>query len=500
MRTKSNPSLCNSSSSSHPDNGSDNVSNNGSSSPLGKDSREEPSKAVKSRKASARGARQATPYLHGRGFAMRKQQDGQSVFVSGYKTQSAAKKAMAKKLAAIGSNRKPIGAGPKRTSLAQALQDYAVEHLPYLKGAEQEARRINAYLRPAGLRLLKVTKSKSSAEHEPKTGKGSYFDVELVPHTDERVIPKGLGQHRKALLNASARTDKFRAVLAGKPMEDITRDLMQKFICVMRRDRHSASTIALERALLRSVFNHAFDTWHWSELQDNPATRLKMPVVDNERSRVLSMSEQELLDKALAECHNAKVEPALVLLRETAMRASEPLEMATWGDVDWERCVLLLRDAKSGSREVPLSPAAMDALRALGPAEASERIVGISYESLRAAWKRACARAGIKDLRIHDLRHTAATRMALSTGNVFLVQALTGHKSIQMLQRYVNVSADDVVKVMHASAKAEPEPHAGESDEPAQDKPVDGGAKASSQPTEAVLPSNVIPFPVRRAA
>ncbi len=95
--------------------------------------------------ASSKGARQAAPYLHGKGYAMRKQYEGHELFVSGHKTQAAARKAMAKKVAAVDGNRLPIGAGPKKTSLAQALQDYAVEHLPFLKGAEQEARRINNY-------------------------------------------------------------------------------------------------------------------------------------------------------------------------------------------------------------------------------------------------------------------------------------------------------------------------------------------------------------------
>ncbi len=454
--------------------------------------------------ASSKGARQAAPYLHGKGYAMRKQHEGHTLFVSGFKTQAAARKAMAKKVAAVDRNRLPIGAGPKKTSLAQALQDYAVEHLPFLKGAEQEARRINNYLRPAGLRLLKVTKVTATCEEgadgDPKTGKGAHFHVELVPHTTERVIPQGLGQHRKALLNANARTDKFRAVLACTPMQDISRDLVQRFIYAMRRDRHSASTVALERAVLRSVFNHAFTTWHWAELQDNPATKLKMPQVDNERKRVLSFDEQALLEQALADCRNERVGPALTLLRETAMRASEPLAIATWADVDWERCVLRLGDAKAGSREVPLSPAAMDALlalRALGTGGPDARIVDISYDSLRAAWKRACTRAGISDLRIHDLRHTAATRMALATGNVFLVRALTGHKTLKMLERYVNVSADDVVKVMRAPTQAAVEaPAAGQTES----REEGAAATEAAEQGEAALPANVIRFPVRRAA
>ena len=104
---------------------------------------------------------------------------------------------------------------------------------------------------------------------------------------------------------------------------------------------------------------------------------------------------------------------------------------------------------RGGKRDVPLSPAAIEALQALQPGADHEPVVRISYESMRAAWRRACERAGIKDLKIHDLRHTAATRMALKTGNVFLVKALTGHKTMEMLARYVNVTADDVVNVMH---------------------------------------------------
>ena len=79
-------------------------------------------------------------------------------------------------------------------------------------------------------------------------------------------------------------------------------------------------------------------------------------------------------------------------------------------------------------------------------------IVHISYEALKASWKHVCERAGVEGLRLHDLRHTAATRMALKTGNIFLVKALTGHKTLGQVARYVNVKAADVVNVMHAAA------------------------------------------------
>lgn len=430
-------------------------------------------KKSKSEKATKGRKLEATPRKRSKRadatFSMRRRVQGHDIYLSGYSSAAAVKAVMKETIAHIEAGGLPAGLGAHKTSVAQALQDYAVDRLPFLKGAEQDARRINAYLRAAGLSLLRLTKLQAQpAERPSKAGKagprpsrGALFHIELVPHTHERCVPNGLHKYRKALLTANANTDKLRAVLATTPVAKVTRDQLQKLMDQMRVDGKAASTIALERAILRSLFNYAFSTWDWPELLDNPATMLKMPTVDNERSRVLSKKEQDLLDEALSSCRNDLVAPTLTLLRETAMRASEPLERALWSDVDWGRMVLTLRDAKTGSREVPLSAEALVALRqlqSLSTGKQDEPIVRISYEALRAAWRRALERAGIEDLHLQDLRHTAATRMALKTGNVFLVRALTGHKTIQMLERYVNVSADDVVEVMHAKTESQPLP------------------------------------------
>ncbi len=132
---------------------------------------------------------------------------------------------------------------------------------------------------------------------------------------------------------------------------------------------------------------------------------------------------------------------------------SEPLQYARWGDVDWDAKELKLRDSKTSSRNLPLSPRAIEALRdlaRLNPGGPEDHIVSMSYEALKAAWQRACVRAGITDLRLQDLRHTAATRAALKYGNLFIVKVITGHKTLSQVQRYVNVKASDVVALMHA--------------------------------------------------
>lgn len=413
---------------------------------------------------------EAQPYREGKGYAIRSRYKDNDIYLSGRATEAAAKKEARQRREAIDAHGAPQGLGPDMTTAAQALQDYAMQRLRFKKGAVQEAVRINNYLRAARLSTLVVTPLKtvlpaSGATADPKSGvvKASskekrpdsvYFKVTLQPYKAERGIANGLHAHRKAQLTKTANSQKHRAVLAGRAMGAIRRADMQAYMDAMRLESVAPATMKLEQAMWRALFNYAFSQWAWASLKDNPATQLKMPAVDNERKRMMSHAEQSLLDAALLDCRNALVAPVLTLLCETAMRASEPLEHARWRDVDWTRRVLCLSDAKAGKREVPLSPVAIQVLRDLGPGEPDERLVKISYDALKKGMERACERAGIKNLHLQDFRRTAATRMALKTGNLFLVKALTGHKTDVMAQRYMQVGADDVVDVLHAPQEA----------------------------------------------
>lgn len=408
---------------------------------------------------------EAQPYREGAGYAIRSRYKGNDIYLSGHATGAAVKKAAFQRRLAIDAHGAAQGLGPDRTTAAQALQDYAMQRLRFKKGAVQEAVRINNYLRAAHLSTLRVTPLKTvSPESGPtaaptfspskgvkaKKPKTVYFNVTLEPYKAERVIANGLHAHRGAQLTKTADSRRHRAVLAGRALGAISRADMQSYMDAMRDEGVAPATMKLEQAMWRGLFNYAFSKWAWASLADNPATQLEMPAVDNERKRTMSHAEQNLLDAALLDCRNSLVAPVLTLLRETAMRASEPLEHARWRDVDWERRVLCLNDGKTGKRDVPLSPVALEVLRDLGPGEPDEPIVNITYDALKKAMERACERAGIENLHLHDLRRTAATRLALKTGNLFLVKSLTGHKTDKMAARYMQVGADDVVAVLHA--------------------------------------------------
>lgn len=410
----------------------------------------------------------AKPFKEGTSWSIRVRRDGRDYYATGFATSAAAKKAERAHLDGLALHGKPAGLGPARTTVAQALQDAAIERLPFLRGAPQEANRINRYLRAAGIATLVAAPTPSPEDATMATAargrqrlnaaKVVHYEISLRPLGSEQPIVNSLKRHRKALQTKSARSDKLRACLACTPVADVTRKQIADLVGTLAREGYEPATLEQERSLLRVVFNHARVAWGWTQPGDNPATALRMPSINNGRTRVLTAEEQIRLEEALDSCRNDLIRPVFTLLIETAMRTSEPLQHARWGDVDWERRVLRLGTSKTGGREVPLSPTAIETLlelRGNRARNANDPLVELTYEQLKAAWMRACERAGIEHVRLHDLRHTAATRCALKYGNVFLVQALTGHKSLSQVQRYVNVSADDLVRRMHGTAESE---------------------------------------------
>jgi hypothetical protein len=113
----------------------------------------------------------AKPYQEGKGWAIRARYKGHDIYKSGQKTAAAAVKEAGKEIAHIDKMGQPAWGGPKDRTVAQALQRYAVQTLPFKKGGDQEARRINRYLRHAGVDEIVPTKP-DKPEQLPATGGG----------------------------------------------------------------------------------------------------------------------------------------------------------------------------------------------------------------------------------------------------------------------------------------------------------------------------------------
>ncbi len=442
----------------------------------------------------------AKPYQEGEVWSFRLRVQGQDIYRTGFTKADDARREHDRLRQKILEAAKPKRKGPFQTTVGEALQAYALERFPFMKGSVQEACRVNRYLRSCGLSTIKVNKPTLKSEQRTEGApEHVYWAVNLEPASQSRQVPHGLQAHRQSQADRTADTDRLRRQLARTRMAQVMPYHIQELVDTMGKDGYKPATIGLERALLRRLFSYARKSWLWMEPRSNPGKELKMPPIHNVRDRVLTKAQWRRIVAALERGRNCYVAPLLALLLETAMRISEPLLHAAWKNVDWERCLLRLQDAKAGAREVPLNPGAIEVLRlvkGLPREEGDLRIFPITYESVKAAWNRACESAGVEDIRIHDLRHTSATRFTLElNGNIPVLKILTGHKTYSQLTRYINVKAADVARLLHNRPLTEADAPAGMHLEPP--RSVNASAPAQ-QWTPEDLPANVVPL-FRRA-
>ena len=182
-------------------------------------------------------------------------------------------------------------------------------------------------------------------------------------------------------------------------------------------------------------------------MPSNPVDAVRIPNGIKRRERRLRDGEYDALMQAAQSCKNTLIWPMVDFAIETGMRRSEILSLR-WENLSDQERIASLPDTKNGSkRDVPLTLKAAQVVANL-PAR-TENIFPTSDYAVRHAWNRLVRRAGIEDLRFHDLRHEAVSRffeMGLSVPEVALI---SGHKDYRMLARYTHI---ETLKVLQHSA------------------------------------------------
>jgi integrase len=138
---------------------------------------------------------------------------------------------------------------------------------------------------------------------------------------------------------------------------------------------------------------------------------------------------------------NRELSPFVILAIETGMRRSELVRLQ-WCNIDIKTRVAHLPDTTNGEpRDVPLSTRAVTTLRELALRTGSPSVFGSSRNALRLSWEHARKRAGLTDLRFHDLRHEAVSRLFEKVFNVIEVGTISGHTELRMLRRHTHLRA-----------------------------------------------------------
>jgi len=200
--------------------------------------------------------------------------------------------------------------------------------------------------------------------------------------------------------------------------------------------------------ILSHIFAVAVREWGW--LADSPMRKVDKPRMSPGRVRFLSNDELTALLEACRDSSCGYLYPAVMLALTTGMRRGEQLSL-TWENVDFERSWITLGITKNKQRRgVPLVGAAQDALRSLRTVRRIDtNLVFPSHDGrkpydIRRPFTLALKKAGIRDFRWHDLRHCAASYLAMSGVPLKVIGQLLGHRTSAMTDRYSHL-ADQVV-------------------------------------------------------
>lgn len=224
-------------------------------------------------------------------------------------------------------------------------------------------------------------------------------------------------------------------------------------------------------AALSHAFTIAINEWGW--LEDSPMRKVKKPALPRGRIRFLSEDttdsngktidgERTRLLKACQASDNPYLYTVVILALSTGMRRGEVMGL-TWDDVDLHQGRITLYETKNGEiRVVPLVGKALDLLiehsrvrnlktSLLFPGKPIRDGDGnVTYKpmDLRAPWLAALKKVNIDDFRFHDLRHSAASYLAMDGASLAEIAEVLGHKTLQMVKRYAHLSEAHTTSVV----------------------------------------------------
>lgn len=229
--------------------------------------------------------------------------------------------------------------------------------------------------------------------------------------------------------------------LARLPIGAVTTDRLLPVLNNYRQ-RYKPETIRKDFGLLRHMFNIAIEQWG-VPLQVNPVQQLRLPSTVQHAVRRLPRGAWEAFEAAFAEDQRPMVFWMAVVALETAMRRSELLRLE-WVDVDRARSLITVRQGKNGyARLVPITNRCMEALDSLEGQDA--RVFGMTPSGVANAWITIRDRAGYPNVRFHDLRHEAISRLFEKGLTVPEVAAISGHRTPSQLFRYAHADMQQIL-------------------------------------------------------
>ncbi|MFY8093267.1 MAG: tyrosine-type recombinase/integrase [Niveispirillum sp.] len=290
--------------------------------------------------------------------------------------------------------------------------------------------------------LVSVDKGENPSE-EARTQRfaptmGSLCDRFMEEHVQHRCKPSTQGEYRRAV-------ELFiKPEIGSHKVQDVTRADIARLHHKGRDTPYQANRTL---GVLSKLFNLA-EVWNLRPDGSNPCRHVKK-YREEKRERFLSADELNRLSMALNDAEREGSEgvyfiAAIRLLILTGCRLGE-IQTLKWSYA--RPGYLALPDSKTGAKKVYLGEAAMEVLDATprlpgNPYVICGSVEGQHLQDLQKPWRRLRQRAGLPDLRIHDLRHSFASAAVGMGESLPMIGKLLGHSQVQTTARYAHLADD----------------------------------------------------------
>ena len=286
--------------------------------------------------------------------------------------------------------------------------------------------------------------------------------ADLIDRYIENVLPAKKDHKRQ-----KAQYEWWKSELGDFTLGDVTPALISEARDKLGESKAPATVVRYLSALSHS-FTVAVNEWGW--LEDNPLRRVRKPKEPRGRVRFLSddevLADGEVIEgertrilNACKESENKQLYTIVILALSTGMRQGEIMNLS-WPDVDLKKARLILHDTKNGERRVvSLHGHTLELLKKLSKIRSIKTDLLFPGKNLskpvfiRAPWLKAVKAAEIEDFRFHDLRHSAASYLAMNGASMVEIADVLGHKTLQMVKRYAHLSEAHTASVVASMNK-----------------------------------------------
>jgi site-specific recombinase XerD len=239
------------------------------------------------------------------------------------------------------------------------------------------------------------------------------------------------------------------------------------FIESMKHKNLAPGTINRALVLLRYAYKLA-QRWQEPGVNLNAWLSIKQLKVDNRIERYLTAEQSANLLHAVKDSLNAKLVFIVAFLIYTGARKREVLEVK-WSDINFHQGYWKISKNKSNKvRHIPLSEGALETLKAVREKSTSQHwgvqdmqndfifanpSTGKPFSSFFYSWNTARVKAGMPELRVHDLRHSFASFLVNAGRSIYEVKELLGHADIKTTSRYAHLSQESLKAAVSAVPK-----------------------------------------------